>query len=327
MIKKYLYYRRRVIFAFAAFAAVFAVSFILYRLPVRAVMYPAALCLVIAVLAAAADLIRVKRAHEKMENIKKLTYDMIGELPEPQSFSEEDYAEIVQLLKDNIREINDAGALKYRETVDYYTVWVHQIKTPIASMRLSLEGEDSPLSRRLSAELSRIEMYVEMVLAYLRLDSETSDYVFKEQDVDRIMRGAIKRFAPEFILKKLTLSYEPTGIRAVTDEKWLGFVFEQILSNSLKYTREGGVTVSSPEEGVLSVKDTGIGVSPEDLPRIFEKGFTGINGRADRKASGLGLYLCKRVCAGLGVKISARSQVGQGTEILLDFKQYRIRGD
>lgn len=132
---------------------------------------------------------------------------------------------------------------RYNDMVDYYTVWAHQIKTPISSMRLTLQSDDSELSRKLSGELFRIEQYVEMVLAFLRLGSDSTDYVFKEYDLDSIIKSCVKKFSSEFIGRKIRLEYKPVGIKIVTDEKWLSFVIEQLLSNALKYTENGSVKI------------------------------------------------------------------------------------
>lgn len=191
-------------------------------------------------------------------------------------------------------------------------------------MRLTLEGSDSPESRKLSAELGRIERYVEMALVYLRLDSESSDYVIREFELDPFIRRSVKKFAGEFISKRLSLELEPSGASVVSDEKWLAFVVEQVLSNSLKYTREGSVRIYLAEPKTLCIRDTGIGIAPEDLPRIFDKGYTGLNGRADLRASGLGLYLCRRVCRKFGHEISAVSAPGKGTEIRIDLSSYDL---
>ena len=185
---------------------------------------------------------------------------------------------------------------KYRDMVDYYTLWAHQIKTPIASMDLQLQSQDTPLARQLSVELARIGQYVEMVLVFLRLDSESTDYVFREYDLDALVRRSLRGFAGEFISRKLKLCYTPMELSVVTDEKWLSFVVEQVLSNALKYTPEGSVFVYLEEPDTLCIRDTGIGIAAEDLPRIYEKSFTGCQGRADHRASGIGLYLCKRIC-------------------------------
>ena len=216
-----------------------------------------------------------------------------------------------------------SSIFRFSDMVEYYTVWAHQIKTPIASMRLTLQNEDSPLSRTISDDLFRIEQYVEMVLCYLRLGSESTDYVIAKQDLDKLLKQAFRHFSGQFISKKLKLEYEETPFTALTDEKWLLFVIEQILSNAVKYTPSGGeIRVSMKTPGILCIKDTGIGIAPEDLPRIFERGYTGLNGRADKKASGLGLYLCKRICDNLNHRIWAES--GEGTAVYLDLRSKKL---
>ena len=197
------------------------------------------------------------------------------------------------------------------------------VKTPIASMRLSLQAEDSARSRRLLQELSRTEQYVEMVMVYIRLDGG-SDLVLRSCSVDAIVRASVRRFAGEFITHRLKLDYTPLDVSCVTDEKWLRFVVEQVLSNALKYTREGGISIYLEAPKTLVIRDTGIGIAPEDLPRIFEKGFTGYNGRGDQKASGLGLYLCRRVCAKLGHTITAESTPDHGTAIRIGLDQQAV---
>lgn len=192
-------------------------------------------------------------------------------------------------------------------------------------MRLALQGEDTALFRRLLSDLSRTEQYVEMVMAFLRLEDAPGDYVFREVALDEVLRQALRRFSAEFIDRRLRLDYTPTELTVLTDEKWLCFVLEQLLSNALKYTREGSITVELAGERVLAIRDTGIGIAPEDLPRIFEKGYTGQNGRADKRASGLGLYLCSRICRNLGVGLTVKSTSGVGTTLLLDFTQYPLR--
>lgn len=189
-------------------------------------------------------------------------------------------------------------------------------------MKLTLQSEDSPLSRRLSSELFRIEQYVEMVLAFLRLDSTSADFVFREYNADEIIRQCVKKYAHDFIAKKLKLEYEPVNFSFITDEKWFLFVIEQILSNAVKYTRDGGIKIYMKEPKILCIQDTGIGIAPEDLPRIFEKGYTGCNGRLDKSASGIGLYLCKRTCRKLGIDISVSSELNKGTLVMLNLSQY-----
>ena len=142
----------------------------------------------------------------------------------------------------------------------------------------------------------RVEQYVEMVLVFLRLDSSTTDYVIRSHSLDDIVRPAVRKFAGEFIRRRLRLDYQSLDRTVVTDAKWLGFVVEQVLSNALKYTASGSVTIAMDGDD-LCIRDTGMGIAPEDLPRIFDRGFTGLNGRRDTRASGIGLYLCRRIAA------------------------------
>ena len=163
-----------------------------------------------------------------------------------------------------------------------------------------------------------------MVLTFLRLNSESTDYVIKEYDLDKIVKQAVKKFSTEFIGRKLSLVYEPLNTTVITDEKWLSFVMEQVLSNALKYTPAGSITITLEKEKTLRIRDTGIGIAPEDLPRIFENGYTGYNGRTDKKASGIGLYLCKRICSNLGHTITARSMVDVGTTIDIELARTKL---
>ncbi len=322
---RYLKQRRWLYAAGGLFAAIFLASFLLYRLPPGAVLYPFLLCALAAVLLSVLDFLRILKKHRALCLIRSITDAM--ELPPAEGITEEDYSEIIRLISDEHSKSCAATANEYSDMVNYYTVWAHQIKTPIAAMRLNLQNQDSDLSRKQSADLNRIEQYVEMVLTFLRLNSESSDYVIREYSLDGILRQGIKKFSSEFISRKIRLIYEPTDIKVITDEKWLSFVIEQLLSNALKYTREGSITVSVDSENRLSIRDTGIGIAPEDLPRIFENGYTGFNGRTDKRASGIGLYLCKRICTNLGHGIAARSKPDEGTVITLDLNRPKLKAD
>lgn len=308
---------------FLLFCLIFLCAFVLYHLPAGAVVYPAIVCLCIGTVISAVDLSKARRKHKTLCEIEKMRAELIEGLPERITQDDEDYQNIIASLRQEIKAEEEAFSSKFSDMVEYYTVWAHQIKTPIASMRLTLQNEDSPLSRTISDDLFRIEQYVEMVLCYLRLDSESTDYVIAKQDLDELLKQAFRRFSGQFISKKLKLEYEETPFTALTDEKWLLFVIEQILSNAVKYTPSGGeIRVSMKTPGILCIKDNGIGIAPEDLPRIFERGYTGLNGRADKKASGLGLYLCKRICDNLNHRIWAES--GEGTAVYLDLRSKKL---
>ena len=319
--------RRRTALIFVLFSVIFAVSFALYRLPLKAVLYPALLCALTGAAAAALDYRRMRRRHEQLQHIGRLSAELIDGLPAPETIADEDHQRIIRMLCDEHRAMEARMTGRFDDMVNYYTVWAHQIKTPIAAMRLQLQNEDSPLSRTLSSELLRIEQYVEMVMAYLRLDSDSTDYVVRECALDDVVRPAVRRFAGEFIARRLTLDYGLLNANVITDEKWLGFVVEQVLSNALKYTLTGGVHIYLEEPCTLCIQDTGIGIAADALPRIFENGFTGANGRMDRRATGIGLSLCRKICKNLGHGISAESAPDRGTTIRIDLDQRRLQVD
>lgn len=316
-------------------SAIFAFTFWMYGITVAAVLYPALVCMVIM---AAAFAVMACSEYGKWKNMQEILQRAVGDDSEfvkildtaeirkqvnTTDEIENELLEIIERLKNGGMRLNDSMNIKYSDMVDYYTMWVHQIKTPIASMHLILQKEDSEDSRRLRAELFRVEQYVQMVLCFLRLDSDFTDYVIKEYMVDDIIRPAVRRLAPQFIMKKLSLEYEQTDEVALTDEKWLGFVVEQVLSNAVKYTSAGSISIKCDGDRLV-ISDTGIGIAAEDLPRIFDKGYTGFNGRADRKASGIGLYLCRRICDNLGHSIKVESAAGQGTTIIIGLERDKL---
>ena len=294
---------------------VFAAADLLFEVETIVLWYPLILGAVLLLVVGAVDYVMFLKKH------RELSY---GELPTPKSLIEEDYQSIIAKLKEEVEMRASSASQDYNNMIEYYTVWAHQIKTPIAAMRLNLQSEDSESARKLMGDLNRIESYVEMVLTFLRLDSDSTDYVIKEHDLDEIIKSSVRKFSREFILKKLTLNYEPVKYKCITDEKWLEFIIEQVISNAVKYTSEGGVRIYMDEPGLLVIEDTGIGISAEDLPRIFENGYTGFNGREDKRASGIGLYLCKRIADNLGHKITAESTPGVGTKMIIDVRGKKL---
>ena len=323
----YLKSRRGGIVLYLLSAAVLLGSFALFHLPLLAVTYPLLLTAAAGIAWTAWDYRRAAGLHRELNELQNTAAELIDSLPAAQSVGEEDYRQMIRRL---CRENADAAAKASAERenmLEYYTLWVHQIKTPIAAMRLRLQGDDTETSRRLLADLGRIEQYVEMVLTYLRLEGDGTDYVFRETDLDDVIRASLRKFSGEFIARRLTLDYQPTGLRVLTDEKWLAFVIEQVLSNALKYTPSGCISVYAEENKTLCIRDTGIGIAPEDLPRIFERSYTGVQGRADKRASGIGLYLCRRICRSLGHTITAESAPGKGTTIRIGLAEHSVRAE
>lgn len=295
--------------------AVFGGVFALYRLPVQAVAYAAVICLFFGAVWFARDYRNFIVRHRTLQRLCEGVELGMERLPAPEGLLEADYQALVRAQDAARVALAEQTQRRYSDMKSYYTAWVHQIKTPIAAMRLLLQSGEGAQNRALSDELQRVEQYVEMVLGYLRLESDSSDYVIRDYDLDSIVRQAVRRFASQFIHKRLRLEYEPVQATVLTDEKWLLFVIEQVLSNALKYTRTGGITITLEAPKTLCIRDTGIGIAPEDLPRVFEQGFTGYRGRDDKRATGIGLYLCRRILTRLGHTITIESDLGVGTTV------------
>ena len=317
LITAYLRQHLKVITLFLLFALVFAAVFSLYELPAESVLYASALCIFPGLLILAIDFLQFCRHHDDLCKMQKNIAISLEALPRSKGLIEQDYQALLHTLHNEKMKLVSQTDSSRSDMIDYYTLWVHQIKTPIAAMRLLLQSEESSQNAECSMELFKIEQYVEMVLQYLRLDSDTTDYVLKKYSLDPIVRQVVRKYARVFILKKISLDLADIDVMVLTDEKWLVFVIEQLLSNALKYTFKGRISIYTENNTDLVIEDTGIGIQAEDLPRVFEKGYTGYNGRTDKKSTGIGLYLCKRVLGKLGHSISIESQVGIGTRVML----------
>lgn len=272
----------------------------------------------------------IKR-YDSLLNVYKNKHYHVEDLPEPKDLIEESYQTIIRGLFEEVYQTNQEAERKAEEAKDYYTLWTHQIKTPIAGMRLILQNRKCEGSYDgageeliLEGELFKIEQYVEMALQYLRLESLNQDLVLKSYALYDIVSHALQKYAICFMSKKLSIEVESFPNIVVTDEKWLQFVVEQIISNSIKYTFNGGITIKMKDEYTLEISDTGIGIQKEDLPRIFERGFTGFNGRCDHKSTGIGLYLCKKVMNKLGHSLEVESTVGKGTSFYVGFTKEQL---
>ena len=323
MLFSYLKRHYKVIILFAMFVLIFAVVFSLYDLEVEAVCYAALLCLCVGIVAFCFGLWRYIGHHkvltELMQNIELGLY----RLPEPNGRVEEDYQDMLRMLYALNLKIRCEADSARRDTEDYYTLWAHQIKTPIAAMRLLLAEDNSANNSLLLGELFKTEQYVDMVLQYVRLSSESSDLLLKQSSLDDIIKGSLRKYARLFALKNLDFSFTETGLTVLTDEKWLAFVVEQIFSNSLKYTNNGKISLYAEDE-TLVIEDTGIGIRAEDLPRVCEKGYTGASGRADKKSTGIGLFLCKSILTKLGHGLEISSKVGVGTKVKIDLHNKNV---
>ena len=336
MIFQYLRSHRKSVVLFSVCAVILTALYFLFDVNIRLIAYGYVVCIAVGLALSVGDFFKYRDKHEQLQLLEHEAADTIDHLPQAQDLLEEDYQRIISALFADKQRLDYRMQHKFEEMEDYYSTWVHQIKTPISAMHLILQSDPAgsgnaemesglhadAVRRELFDELFKIEQYVDMVLCYLKLDEQGSDYVFAETDLDEVIRQSVRKYAGQFIRSRNKLIYEETHRKVLTDEKWLAFILEQILSNALKYTKEGEIHIRLETPDTLVVQDSGIGIAPEDLPRIFEKGFTGYNGRANKKSTGIGLYLCRRIAENLGCEISAQSEVGAGTKIFL-----RLSGD
>ena len=318
ILKSYLKKNIKVYILFVVFITIFSIMFYLYNLPLEALIYTGSFCFLASLIASFSDFVNYRESYKKLKFLEKNILNDLEDLPKSLDIRIDYYHKIIEKLYEELEKSTQENQQKNTDMVDYYSMWVHQIKTPIAAMNFLLDNEE--IDRKiLQQELFKIERYVEMVLTYIRLDSTSSDYVITKINLDEVVKDSVKKYATIFINKKIKLNYVSHETMVISDKKWLSFAFEQILGNSVKYSRADGEITIKTYENRLVIEDKGIGIKEEDLPRIFEKGFTGFNGRYEKKSSGLGLYLCKKTLDKLGHHIEISSKVGEGTRIEITF--------
>ena len=206
-----------------------------------------------------------------------------------------------------------------KDLEEYFLLWIHQIKTPITVCNLILGKPDA--DHRLREQMIYIEEYTNMAMNYLKLLERTSDMDIYEVDLDIIISSIVKKYSLIFIEKKISLNYTPTNAKVISDAKWLSIMLEQIISNALKYTKSGKISINFDKELLkLSIKDTGIGIPSKDIKKIFDRGYSGFNGRVNEKSSGLGLYMVGRIAQILNIKIEVYSKLNIGSEFNFIFK-------
>lgn len=318
ILKSYLKKNIKVYILFIVFIFIFFIMFYLYNLPLEALIYTGSFCFLAALIASFSDYANYKESYKKLNFLEQNILNDLEALPKSLDIRIDYYHKIIEKLYDELEKLTQENRQKNTDMVDYYSMWVHQIKTPIAAMNFLLDNEEVD-QKILQQELFKIERYVEMVLTYIRLDSISSDYIITKINLDEVVKDSVKKYATIFINKKIKLNYVSHETMVISDKKWLSFAFEQILGNSVKYSSMNGEITIETSENKLVIEDKGIGIKEEDLPRIFEKGFTGFNGRYEKKSSGLGLYLCKKTLDKLGHHIEISSTVGKGTRVEITF--------
>lgn len=303
------------------------------------VVYAAVLDAILLLITVLVGFFRYSSKVKALSNALKRPVEEQAQLPEAADDVEILYHRLLENQSIARSESESSAAIRQSQMRDYYSMWVHQIKTPISAMKLLLEAEREELGQLMcddeqsqcllsdnmdsfEDELFRIEEYISMALQYQRVSSTENDFVLEKVSVDGVIRDTIKKYAKIMIRRHIGMNYSGTAQEVYTDGKWLAFMLEQILSNAIKYTPQGVVTIETAEEKYrffITIKDTGIGIKAEDLPRVFEKGYTGYNGHADKKATGIGLYLCRQMADKLGHTIRMESEIGKGTKVWIGF--------
>ena len=320
IIKSYIKKNLKIYLLFIVFIFIFVLIFYLYNLPFESLFYGGLLCFLVSLIASIIDYNNYRKSYIDLKYLETNILSSMEDLPKSLDIRVEYYQKIIERLHNEVERLKIEDNKKMEDLADYYSMWIHQIKTPIAAMNFLLDNEETDV-KVFKQELFKIERYVEMVLTYIRLGSETSDYVITSINLDEVVRENIKKYATLFINKKIKLNYVSHETYVISDKKWLGFAFEQLLSNAIKYTKSGGEISINISESKLVIEDNGIGIYEEDLPRIFEQSFTGLNGRYEKKSSGLGLYLCKKTLDKLQHKIEITSEVNKGTKVDITFPE------
>ena len=231
----------------------------------------------------------------------------------------EDMAKRIEELEIENKALQSKIIDERKDLEEYFLLWIHQIKTPITVCNLILGKPDA--DHRLREQMIYIEEYTNMAMNYLKLLERTSDMDIYEVDLDIIISSIVKKYSLIFIEKKISLDYTPTNAKVISDAKWLSIMLEQIISNALKYTKTGKISINFDKKLLkLSIKDTGIGIPSKDIKKIFDRGYSGFNGRVNEKSSGLGLYMVGRIAQILNIKIEVYSKLNIGSEFNFIFK-------
>ncbi|MDN7227490.1 sensor histidine kinase [Planococcus sp. N064] len=318
---------RHQVFVFAGMAVIFGLIFVLGRLPLDLFLYTMELSLFLFTVFLLVQYIRYTKRYERLQELQTANSDKVEKLLESVDPADKLYIEKLAAVMREQREAETAYADRQTNQLDYFTLWLHQIKTPISAISLLNQSSSGKEARQISQELLRLEDYTHMALNYVKLEEPGSELDLSQVDLDGVIKKALKKYSILFIYNGIKLEYEPLQMTVLSDEKWLQNLLEQLISNSLKYTPNGKISIykDSVKEGRLIIEDTGIGIRPEDLPKIFNKGYSGFNGRLYEKSTGLGLFLSRKICERLGYKLDIQSELGKGTKVLIDLSREELR--
>lgn len=315
-LKNYLKNKIYFIIAYLVAIGIFVFTLNLYNTDFEKLFYPFSLSLLVLLVFLIYDYLK---AYKRYQEVLSYLNDC-DDLMECDDLEINLLIERLESLKRELKNLKSKKISDEKDLIDFYMTWVHQIKVPISALKLLLDDQGE---MALMAELLKIEQYVNMILNAVRLNDNSSDLVIEEVDLDEVIQNVISAYASIFILKHLSIDFQKTEAKVLSDKKWLSFVIEQIISNALKYTKTGGITISFKDD-VLKISDTGIGISSDDLKRAFEKGYTGKVGRSEMQATGLGLYLSKKILDHLGHEIKLESTLKVGTTVTIDLSHKEI---
>lgn len=274
-----------------------------------------------------AFLISYYKANKYLKNIEK-TMDKLPEkyliteiLQKPRSAEKLAYYRILKRanksMLENVSDIKE----KQKDYKEYIESWVHEIKIPITSAKLLCENNKSDITNKIDEDIEEVNNYVEQALFYARMDQVSNDFMIREISLNEVIKNVLARNKKIMIQNNMKVELNDVNIKCYTDEKWLEFILNQIITNSIKYRNNNAVVkitgIQNKENIILKIKDNGIGIKKSEIDRIFDKGFTGTNGRNQTKSTGIGLYLCKRLCEGIGMEIDANSKENEYTEIVI----------
>ena len=275
-----------------------------------------------------AFLLSYYKTSKYLRNIEK-TMDKLPEkyliteiLQKPRSAEKLAYYRILKRASKSMLENATDIKEKQKDYKEYIESWVHEIKIPITSAKLLCENNKSDITNKIDEDIEEVNNYVEQALFYARMDQVSNDFMIREISLNEVIKNVLARNKKIMIQNNMKVELKDVNIKCYTDEKWLEFILNQIITNSIKYRNDNNAVIKitgiqNKENIILKIKDNGIGIKKSEIDRIFDKGFTGTNGRNQTKSTGIGLYLCKRLCEGIGMEIDANSKENEYTEIVI----------
>lgn len=326
IIISYIKLKKIEIIAFVGIYLILLLNFYLYEIPFEVIYYSLFLALLYVFFLSFMDYRKYKKKMIMLIETKQMIEINSSHMPDTKKEMEFLYQDIIVSFEKEKNRLIFEKEVKYKDMIDYYTMWAHQIKTPLSALKLMIQAREE-LDKELILEIFKIEQYVEMVLQYLRMEDMSKDLRIEKYSLDNLVKQAVRKYATLFIYQNVSIEVDLGEEYIVSDEKWFVFILEQLISNGIKYNKKGGkvkIYAHPMLKSHLIIEDTGIGIKEEDIYLVFQRGFTGLNGRFDKRSSGIGLYLCKTICNKLSHRIWIESEVDIGTKVIIDYSMYAL---